>query len=231
MDPVVSGSQHTNVLINGGTSLNVPFAMTLKKMGLNITNILTLTKSPFYGIVLGNAVVPLGQVVLPVTFEPRANYGMEYIKLKVANFEILYRAIHRRLALTKFMAILHYVYIVFKMLGPDGVPLLHRDLKRPYHCNTKVVKVHCHDLGASVHDGSLHYIQKLFATKLEIVEKKSGTSKIKQTKDVEVKAINLEIGDSSKIVLIGAVLDPKQEHVLISSGEASLTKQGGGLCK
>jgi hypothetical protein len=37
-------------------------------MGLDITNMLTKSSAPFYGIIAGNAAIPLGSVVLPVTF-------------------------------------------------------------------------------------------------------------------------------------------------------------------
>jgi hypothetical protein len=40
----------------------------LKKMKLDITHMLTKSTSPFYGIVPENAAIPLGLVVLPVTF-------------------------------------------------------------------------------------------------------------------------------------------------------------------
>lgn len=60
LDPVVVGSRLTKVLIDGSSSLNVLFAKTLRKMGLDITDMLTPTNPPFYGIVPGNMVVPLG---------------------------------------------------------------------------------------------------------------------------------------------------------------------------
>jgi hypothetical protein len=57
----------------------------MKKMKLDITHMLTKSTSPFYGIVPGNAAIPLGSVVLPVTFgEIRENYRTEYIKFEVA---------------------------------------------------------------------------------------------------------------------------------------------------
>ena len=118
LDPVVRGSRLTKVLIDGGGGLNVLFTKTLKKMGLNVTDMLTKSNSPFYGIVPGNAVVPLGQVVLPVTFGTKDNYRTEYIKFEVADFETSYHAILGRPALAKFMAVLHYVYLVLKMPGP-----------------------------------------------------------------------------------------------------------------
>jgi hypothetical protein len=63
-------------------------------MKLDITHMLTKSTSPFYGIVPGNTAIPLGSVVLPVTFgEKRENYRTEYIKFKVADFETSYHAI------------------------------------------------------------------------------------------------------------------------------------------
>jgi hypothetical protein len=80
LKPVVAGSKLNKVLIDGGSGLNVLFTKTLKKMKLDITHMLTKSNTPFYGIVFGNAAIPLGSVVLPVTFvESRDNYRTEYI--------------------------------------------------------------------------------------------------------------------------------------------------------
>jgi hypothetical protein len=85
---VVAGSKLNKVLIDGGSGLNVLFTKTLKKMKLDITHMLTKSTSPFYGIVPGNTAIPLGSVVLPVTFgETRDNYRTEYVKFQVADFE------------------------------------------------------------------------------------------------------------------------------------------------
>jgi hypothetical protein len=61
LKPVVTGSRLNKVLIDGGSGLNVLFTKTLKKMKLDITHMLTKSTSPFYGIVPGNATIPLGQ--------------------------------------------------------------------------------------------------------------------------------------------------------------------------
>jgi hypothetical protein len=88
LKPVVAGSRLKKVLINGGSGLNVLLTKTLKKMKLDITDMLTNSASPFYGIVPGNMAIPLGPVVLPVTFgEIRENYCTEYIKFEVTDFE------------------------------------------------------------------------------------------------------------------------------------------------
>jgi hypothetical protein len=60
LKPVVAGSKLNKVLIDSGSRLNVLFIKTLKKMKLDITHMLTKSTSPFYGIIPGNAAIPLG---------------------------------------------------------------------------------------------------------------------------------------------------------------------------
>jgi hypothetical protein len=106
--PVVAGSRLNKVLIDGGSGLNVLFTKTLKKMKLDITHMLTKSSSPFYGIIPGNAAIPLGSVVLPVTLgEKKENNRIECIKFEVTDFETSYHAILGRPAIAKFMAIPH----------------------------------------------------------------------------------------------------------------------------
>jgi hypothetical protein len=117
LDPVVAEVKLTRVLIDGGSGLNFIFASMLRKMGLDLMDMLVPSKSPFYGIILGNAAHPLGTVVLPVTFGMRENYRTEFIKFEVANFESSYHAILGRPTLAKFIAVPHYVYLLLKMPG------------------------------------------------------------------------------------------------------------------
>jgi hypothetical protein len=86
LDPMVAEVKLTRVLIDGGSGLNLILASTLRKMGLDLMDMLIPSKSPFYSIVPGNAVHPLGTVVLPVTFGLREHYRTEFIKFEVANF-------------------------------------------------------------------------------------------------------------------------------------------------
>jgi hypothetical protein len=130
LDPVVAKVRLTKVLIDGGSGLSLIFASTLRKMGVDLTDILVPSKSSFYGFVPGNAAHPLGTVVLPVTFSTRENYHTEFIKFEVANFKSSYHAILGRPALAKFMAVPHYVYLLLKMPGRSGVLTLRGDLKK-----------------------------------------------------------------------------------------------------
>jgi hypothetical protein len=142
LKPVVAGSRLNNVLIDGGSGLNVLFTKTLKKMELYITDMLTKSMSPFYSIVPGNAAIPLGLVVLLVTFgETRENYRTEYIKFEVEDFETSYHAILGRPAIANFIAVPHYTYLVLKMPSPARVLTLQGDLKISFDRDTEAVEL------------------------------------------------------------------------------------------
>jgi hypothetical protein len=79
-------------------------------------------------------------VTLPVTFGTKENYRTEYIKFEVADFESLYHAILGRPALTKFMAVPHYVYLLLKMLGKAGVLTFCGDLKKSYDYDQEAIE-------------------------------------------------------------------------------------------
>jgi hypothetical protein len=137
---VVTKVKLTRVLVNSGSGLNLIFASTLRKMGLDLTDMLVPSNSPFYDIVPGNAAHPLGMVVLPVAFGMRENYCIEFIKFEVSNFESSYHAIQGRPALAKFMAVPHYVYLLLKMPGRSGVLTLRGDLNKTYDCNQEAIQ-------------------------------------------------------------------------------------------
>jgi hypothetical protein len=182
----------------------------LKKMKLDIIHVLTKSTSPFYGIIPGNAAIPLGSVVLPVTFgETRENYRTEYIKFEVADFETSYHAILGRSAIAKFMAVPHYTYLVLKMPSPTGVLSLQGDLKISFDCDTEVVELAATNQVPNAMMEIYAASKKLTPTKLEIPEKSDTTNKPQPSEEVQVKAIDLGTGDNSKTTMVGAGLDPK----------------------
>jgi hypothetical protein len=210
LKPVVTGSRLNKVLIDGGSGLNVLFTKTLKKMKLDITDLLTKSVSPFYGIVPGNAAIPLGSVVLPVTFgETRGNYRTEYIKFEVEDFETSYHAILGGPAITKFMAVPQYTYLVLKMPSPIGVLTLQGDLKISFDCDTEAVELAATNQVPNAMMEIFAASKKLAPTELEIPEKTDTTNKPQPSEEVQVKAIDLGMGNSSKTAMIGVGLDPK----------------------
>jgi hypothetical protein len=207
---VVTGSKLNKVLLNGGSGLNVLFTKTLKKMKLDITHMLTKSNTPFYGIIPGNAAIPLGSVVLPVTFEEsRDNYRTEYIKFDVTDFETSYHAILGRPAIAKFMAVPHYTYLVLKMPSPAGVVSLQGDLKISHDCDTEAVEIASTNQVLNAMMEVYTASKKLATSELDIPEKSDKGNKPQPSEEVLAKTINLGTGDSSKTTTIGAGLDPK----------------------
>jgi hypothetical protein len=210
LKPVVAGSRLNKVLIDVGSGLNVFFTKTLKKMKLDITHMLTKSTSPFYGIVPGNAAIPLGLVVLPVTFgETRENYCTEYIKFEVADFKTSYHAILGRPAIAKFMVVPHYTYLVLKMPSPAGVLSLQGDLKISFDCDTEAVELAATNQVPNAMMEIYAASKKLAPSEFHILEKSDKANKPQPFEEVQVKAIDLGTCDSSKTTTIGAGLDPK----------------------
>jgi hypothetical protein len=157
LKPVVAGSKLNKVLIDGGSGLNVLFTKTLKKMKLDITHMLTKSTSPFYGTVPGNAAIPLGSVVLPVTFgETRDNYRTEYIKFEVADFETSYHAILGRLAIAKFMAVPHGT----QDAKPSGCTLTARGLEDILRLRHKSCGTRSYESSTQCNDGDLRCVEE-----------------------------------------------------------------------
>jgi hypothetical protein len=178
---VVAGSKLNKVLIDGGSGLNVLFTKTLKKMKLDITHMLTKSTSPFYGIVPGNAAIPLGSMVLPVTFgESRDNYRTKYIKFEVADFETSYHAILGRPAIAKFMAVPHYTYLVLKMPSPAGVLSLQEDLKISHDCDTEAVEIASTNQVPNAMMEIYAASKKLAPSELDILEKSDKAKNLSQ---------------------------------------------------
>jgi hypothetical protein len=179
-------------------------------MKLDITDMLTKSTSPFHGIVPGNAAIPLGSVVLPVTFgETRENYLTKYIKFEVADFETSYHAILDRPAIAKFMAVPHYTYLVLKMPSPVGILSLQGNLKISFDCDTEAVELAATNQVPNAMMEIYAASKKLAPTELEIPKKSDTANKPQPSEEVQVKAIDLGTGDISKTTMIGAGLDPK----------------------
>jgi hypothetical protein len=179
-------------------------------MKVDITHMLTKRTSPFYGIVPGNAAIPLGSVVLPVTFgETRENYRTEYIKFEVADFKTSYHAILGRPAIAKFMVVPHYTYLVLKMPSPADILSLQGDLKISFDCDTEAVELAATNQVPIAMMEIYAASKKLAPTELDIPGKLDTTNKPQPSEEVHVKALNLGTGNNSKTTMIGVRLDPK----------------------
>jgi hypothetical protein len=195
------------VLIDGEAGLNIIFADTLRKIGLDFASLLTPTDIPFYKIVSSKAVMPLGQITLLITFGTLDNYRTEFIKFEVADFESSYQAIFGRPALAKFLAVPHYPYLLLKMPGPNGVLSFRGDLKRSYGCDAQAIKIASRVQADLEREEIATLASQANPEDLELLAKKPTILVL--PKEVNVMKIDLGAGDPSKMVTISAHLPKK----------------------
>ena len=76
--------------------------------------------------------MPLGQIVLPITFGDPTNYRTETLTFEVVGFHGTYHAILGRPCYMKFMAVPNYTYLKLKMLRPYGVITINTSFQCAY---------------------------------------------------------------------------------------------------
>ena len=103
VDPIVDNLRLTKVIMDGGSSLNILYEDTLKRMNL-AHNQLDYSKVTFHGIMPGRQAKSMRRIKLDVTFGPETNYRMESIRFEVVPFKSAYHAMFGRPVFAKFMA-------------------------------------------------------------------------------------------------------------------------------
>jgi hypothetical protein len=150
--------------------------------------------------------MPLEQITLPVQFGTAGNFRTDYVNFVVTDFEGTYHAILGRPAITKFMVVPHYRYLVLKMPMEKGVLTLRGNVFVAYTCEEDSFHVaEAHDLSLCM-AATMMEAKKTPPNQLEILELDAPRKSIKSK---EYKEIQLVEGDSSKTALIGSNLDPK----------------------
>jgi hypothetical protein len=120
VDPIIGNARFSKVLMDGGSSLNILYAHTLRLLGIGLDQLRPSTTT-FHGVAPGKRVQPLGQIDLPVWFGMPDNFRKETLTFEVVGFRGAYHAILGRSCYAKFMAVPNYTYHKMKMLGPNGV--------------------------------------------------------------------------------------------------------------
>jgi hypothetical protein len=92
VNPIVNGAWLPKTLTDRGSSLNIIFTETLRKVEFDFSK-MTACDEPFYGAVPGKAAYPIGRVCLPFTFGTEENFRTEYLAFEVADFRSSYHTI------------------------------------------------------------------------------------------------------------------------------------------
>ncbi|KAK1621235.1 hypothetical protein QYE76_026752 [Lolium multiflorum] len=114
---VIAGFDVSRVFIDGGSSLNLMYADTLRKMNISLAN-LKPTNTRFHGITPEKTSYPLGKINLDVQFGTRENYRIENLEFEVVDFPSQYHALLGRPAYARFMAVPHYTYLLWRLPDP-----------------------------------------------------------------------------------------------------------------
>jgi hypothetical protein len=141
-----------------------------------------------------------------VQFGNPNHFRTDYVNFVVADFEGTYHVILGRPALTKFMAVPHYSYLVLKMPIEQGVLTLRGNVYTAYTCEEESFKVaEATDLSICM-EQTLVDASKILAGQLEIPKRQAPRKHIKSNEHKEIQLVD---DDPSKTALIGANLDPK----------------------
>jgi hypothetical protein len=108
------------VFMDAGSGINLIYAKTLQATHISL-EFLKPTDCSFHGIIPGSANYPLGRIALNVCFGNRQNYRREKLDFEVMDWPLQYHAILGRPVFSRFMAVPHYMYLVLKMPGPNGI--------------------------------------------------------------------------------------------------------------
>ena len=119
LDPIINGYHLTRVLMDGGSSLNLIYQDTVRKMGIDPTRI-SQSNTSFKGVIPGTEARCTGSLVLEVVFGSPDNFRSEELTFDIAPFRSGYHALLGRMALACFNVVPHYAYLKLKMHGPPS---------------------------------------------------------------------------------------------------------------
>jgi hypothetical protein len=201
VDPVIGNVRLTKVLMDGGSSLNIIYAETLRLLQIDLSAI-RVGAAPFHGIIPGKRVQPLGQLDLPVYFGTPSNFRKETLTFEVVGFRGTYHAVLGRPCYAKFMAVPNYTYLKLKMPGPNGVITVGSTYRHAYECDVECVEY------AEALAESEALIADLECLSKEVPDVKRHAGNFEPAEAVKSVPLNPS-NDASKQVQIGFELDPK----------------------
>ena len=85
LDPIIDGYHLTRVLMDGGSSLNLIYQDTVRKMGIDPTRI-SQSNTTFKGVIPGPEARCTGSLVLEVVFGSPDNFRSEELTFDIAPF-------------------------------------------------------------------------------------------------------------------------------------------------
>ena len=106
--------------MDGGSDLNLIYQDTVRKMGIDPTQI-SHSNTTFKGVIPGQEAHFTGSLLLKVVFGSPNNFQSETLTFHIAPFRSDFQALLGRAAFARFNAIPHYAFLKLKMPGPRGI--------------------------------------------------------------------------------------------------------------
>ena len=119
LDPIIDGFHLTKVLMDSGSSLNLLYQDTVRKMGIDPSRIRPTTTT-FKGTISGIEAHCMGSITLEVVFGSPNNFRSEGLTFDIVPLRSSCHALLGRTAFARFNAVPHYTYLQLKMPGPRG---------------------------------------------------------------------------------------------------------------
>jgi hypothetical protein len=201
VDPIIGNARLTEVLMDGGSSLNIIYAETLGLLEIDLSTI-RAGAAPFHGIIPGKRVLPLGQLDLLVCFGTPSNFRRETLTFEVVRFRGTYHTVLGRSCYAKFMAIPNYTYLKLKMSGPNRVITVGSMYRHAYECDLE-----CVDYAEALAESEA-FIADLECLSKEVPDAKRHAGNFELAEAVKSVALDPS-NDACKQVRIGSELDPK----------------------
>ena len=204
--PQVGGYVFTKVLMDGGSSINILYYDTFRRMNL-LDKDLKPSSTVFHGVVPGKSAYPVGKISLEVAFGDEFNYKVESLWFEVVKIKSPYHALFGRPAYAKFMARPCYVYLQLKMPGLKGTITMHGDRKTALECEEGDAAY----AESSCAEAKLNFYKENVDPADMTSLKKPNTETEPPLKFVakDTKMVDFTPGDSSHQFTIGANMDPK----------------------
>ena len=165
LDPIINRHHLTRVLMDGGSSLNLLYQDTVRKMGIDPSRIKP-TKTTFKGIIPGVEARCTGSITLEVVFGSPNNFRSEELIFDIVPFRSGYHALLGRTAFARFNAVPHYAYLKLKMPRPRGVITVNANTERSLR-----TEEHIAALAAEVQSGLIEQNHNSVAKLLDTVKR------------------------------------------------------------
>lgn len=120
LDPIIGGLKFSNVLMDGGSGLNLIYHDTIQHMRINPERI-RHNKTSFQGVIPGPDTHCTGFLRLTATFGSADNLHRKKLTFHIVPFSSRYQALLGREAFARFNTIPHYASLTLKMPGPRGI--------------------------------------------------------------------------------------------------------------